>query len=148
MEAYAPLVRALKMKHPTITGLSRKYKCSPAQLLVRWSLQHGYVPLPKSSKRDRIVENADIGGFSIDDEDMHLMDGLDEYLVTGECLCSLWNDVHRWRRATSATQCDLSWWCVCVLTVDVRLGPYGLPLGCSEWARSEKWAWGWDCRLR
>lgn len=84
MEAYAPLVRALRMKHPTIVSLSNKYKCTPGQLLVRWSLQHGYVPLPKSVKRDRIVENADIEGFSIDDVDMKSMDGLDEYLVTGQ----------------------------------------------------------------
>lgn len=84
VEAYAPLVRALKMKHPTIVSLSRKYNCTASQLLVRWSLQHGYVPLPKSSKKERIVENANIGGFSIDDEDVKTMDGLDEYLVTGE----------------------------------------------------------------
>lgn len=84
VEAYAPLARALRMKHPTIVALSRKYKCTPAQLLVRWSLQHGYVPLPKSAKRDRIVENADIGGFAIDDGDMKTLDSLDEYLVTGE----------------------------------------------------------------
>jgi diketogulonate reductase-like aldo/keto reductase len=72
------------MKHPTIVSLAKKYQCTPGQLLVRWSLQHGYVPLPKSSNKDRIVENAGIGGFSIDDEDMETMDGLDEYLVTGE----------------------------------------------------------------
>ncbi|KAF2690818.1 Aldo/keto reductase [Lentithecium fluviatile CBS 122367] len=82
VEAYAPLVRALKMKHPTIVSLSKKYGCTPGQLLVRWSLQHGYVPLPKSVKRSRIVENADIGGFAIEDGDMATMDGLDEYLVT------------------------------------------------------------------
>ena len=45
--------------------------------------QHGFVPLPKSVKKERIRENADIGGFSIDDGDMTKMDGLDEYLVTG-----------------------------------------------------------------
>lgn len=84
VEAYAPLVRALKMKDPTIVSLSKKYSCTPAQLLVRWSVQHGYVTLPKSSKKERIVENADIGGFSIDKEDMETMDALDEYLVTGE----------------------------------------------------------------
>jgi diketogulonate reductase-like aldo/keto reductase len=84
VEAYAPLVRALKMEHPTIAGLSKKYGCTPGQLLVRWSLQKGYVPLPKSVKKDRIVENANVGGFSIDDEDVRTMDGLDEYLVTGE----------------------------------------------------------------
>ncbi|KAF2204759.1 Aldo/keto reductase [Delitschia confertaspora ATCC 74209] len=82
VEAYAPLVRALRMKHPTIASLSKKYECTPGQLLVRWSLQHGYVPLPKSVKKDRIIENANIEGFSIDTEDMKTLDGLDEYLVT------------------------------------------------------------------
>lgn len=84
VEAYAPLVRALKMKHPTIVALAKKYKCTSGQLLVRWSLQHGYVPLPKSVSKARIIENADIEGFDIDDEDVRTMDGLDEYLVTGE----------------------------------------------------------------
>ena len=84
VEAYAPLVRALKMKHPTIVSLSKKYSCTPGQLLVRWSLQHGFVPLPKSVKKARIVENGEIEGFSIEDGDMKTMDGLDEYLVTGE----------------------------------------------------------------
>ncbi|KAF2178095.1 Aldo/keto reductase [Zopfia rhizophila CBS 207.26] len=82
VEAYAPLVRALRMKHPSIVSLSQKYSCTAGQLLVRWSLQHGYVPLPKSVKKDRIVENANIGSFSIDDADMKTMDRLDEYLVT------------------------------------------------------------------
>lgn len=82
VEAYAPLVRARRMKHPTIVTLAEKYSCTPGQLLVRWSLQHGYVPLPKSTKRDRIIENGNIGGFSIDDTDMETLDNLDEYLVT------------------------------------------------------------------
>jgi hypothetical protein len=84
VEAYAPLVRALRMKHPKIVALSAKYACTPGQLLVRWSLQHGYVPLPKSVKKARIAENAEIGGFAIEDGDMAQMDALDEYLVTGE----------------------------------------------------------------
>lgn len=58
--------------------------CRQGQLLVRWSLQHGYVPLPKSVKKERIVENSQVGGFQIEDIDMKTMDGLDEYLVTGE----------------------------------------------------------------
>lgn len=84
VEAYAPLVRALRMKHPVIVSLSSKYGCTPGQLLVRWSLQHGYVPLPKSVRKERIVENAAVTGFEIDEGDMASMDGLDEYLVTGE----------------------------------------------------------------
>ena len=82
VEAYAPLARALRMKHPTIAELSERYECTPAQLMVRWSLQHGYVPLPKSVTKARIVANGDVGGFEIAEGDMRAMDGLDEYLVT------------------------------------------------------------------
>ncbi|KAH8693163.1 putative aldo-keto reductase [Talaromyces proteolyticus] len=82
VEAYAPLARAYRFRHPTIVALAEKYGCTPAQLMVRWSLQHGYVPLPKSSQADRIVSNAQVGGFEIGDEDMQVLDGLDEYLVT------------------------------------------------------------------
>ncbi|KAI0842931.1 aldo-keto reductase family 1 member E1 [Hypoxylon sp. FL0890] len=82
VEAYAPLARAMRMRHPTIVELSKKYSCTPAQLLVRWSLQHGLVPLPKSSQRERLLENVKVNGFEISDEDMKKMDGLDEKLVT------------------------------------------------------------------
>jgi len=82
VEAYAPLARALRMKHPVVVELSKKYSSTPGQLLVRWSLQHGYVPLPKSVRKERIIENSEIGGFSIDTADMKRLDGLDEYLVT------------------------------------------------------------------
>jgi diketogulonate reductase-like aldo/keto reductase len=82
VEAYAPLARALRMTHPTIVRLSTKYKVSPAQLLVRWSLQKGYVPLPKSVHKERIITNTQVDDFSIHDDDMKAMDALDEYLVT------------------------------------------------------------------
>jgi diketogulonate reductase-like aldo/keto reductase len=82
VEAYAPLARALRMTHPAIASLSKKYGCTPAQLMIRWSLQHGFVPLPKSVSEKRIQENAEVGGFEIEQEDMKTMDGLDEYLVT------------------------------------------------------------------
>lgn len=85
VEAYAPLARAYRKSHPTVVALSKKYGCTWAQLLVRWSLQHGYVPLPKSTSKERIISNADVGGFEIDEADMKTLDGLDEYLVTGKC---------------------------------------------------------------
>jgi diketogulonate reductase-like aldo/keto reductase len=72
------------MKHPVIAELGKKYSCTPAQLMVRWSLQHGYVPLPKSVKESRIVENAQVQNFEIDAADVRRMDELDEYLVTGQ----------------------------------------------------------------
>jgi len=108
VEAYAPLVRALKMKHATIVSLSKKYGCTSGQLLVRWSLQHGYVPLPKSVRKARIVENSNIGGFSIEDGDMATMDGLDEYLVTGESHLNFSLDAaHRRIRVQSTKQSDI-----------------------------------------
>ena len=82
VEAYAPLVRGMRMRDATVLSLSGKYGCSPAQLLVRWSLQHGMVPLPKSVRRDRMAENADVNGFAITAADMAQLDSLDEHLVT------------------------------------------------------------------
>lgn len=84
VEAYAPLARAYRFRHPTIVSLAEKYNYTPAQLMIRWSLQHGYVPLPKSVKKERIVANAQVEGLEIGPEDMRTMDALDEYLVTGK----------------------------------------------------------------
>ena len=82
VEAYAPLARALRMQHPIISSLAKKYSVAPAQLMIRWSLQHGFVPLPKSVSKARIEANGAVDSFEIDSEDMEAMDGLDEYLVT------------------------------------------------------------------
>lgn len=60
-------------------------------------MQHGYVPLPKSVKKERIVENSKIGGFEIEENDMKTMDGLDEYLVTGKWLLAAAVSVHPMR---------------------------------------------------
>lgn len=82
VEAYAPLARALRMKHPKIVELANKYACTPGQLMLRWSVQHGMVPLPKSVQRQRIFENGQLSSFEISTDDMKAMDALDEYLVT------------------------------------------------------------------
>jgi diketogulonate reductase-like aldo/keto reductase len=52
------------------------------QVLVRWSVQHGYVPLPKSVRAERIAQNVDIFGFELDDDEMRRLDTLDERLFT------------------------------------------------------------------
>lgn len=82
IEAYAPLARAMRMNHPKIVELSRAYDCTPAQLLVRWSLQHNFITLPKSAKKARLIENVDVNNFEISKEDMESMNELDEGLVT------------------------------------------------------------------
>jgi len=82
VEAYAPLARSLRANHPKIKELSKKYDCTWAQLMVKWGLQKGYVPLPKSVNEQRIKANADVDGFEISNEDVKTLDGLDEKLVT------------------------------------------------------------------
>ncbi|KAJ5103292.1 hypothetical protein N7532_003821 [Penicillium argentinense] len=70
IQAYAPLVQGTRMKDPVLQKLSQKHGKSPAQILVRWSLQKGYIPLPKSVTDSRILENAQIFDFTLSAEDM------------------------------------------------------------------------------
>ncbi|RAL00632.1 aldo/keto reductase family protein [Aspergillus ibericus CBS 121593] len=70
VEAYSPLVQAKRMKEPVLRALAEKYGKSEAQVLVRWSLQKGYVPLPKSVTEARIVENSQVFDFELSEEDM------------------------------------------------------------------------------
>ncbi|GKZ87029.1 hypothetical protein AnigIFM59636_000154 [Aspergillus niger] len=70
VEAYAPLVQAKRMQEPVLRKLAAKYGKSEAQVLVRWSLQKGYVPLPKSVTESRIVENSQVFDFELSAEDM------------------------------------------------------------------------------
>jgi diketogulonate reductase-like aldo/keto reductase len=78
MEAYAPLVKARRMDHPVVRRIATKHRRTPAQVLVRWGLQHGYVVIPKSVRRERIEENADVFGFALDAGDMAALGGLGE----------------------------------------------------------------------
>ncbi|MFW5702259.1 MAG: aldo/keto reductase [Bacteroidota bacterium] len=83
LEAYSPLVRAKKFGEPGLKQIAEKYGKTEAQILIRWSIQHGAVPLPKSTHKSRIEENADIFDFEIDMEDMIKLDDFDEgYRIT------------------------------------------------------------------
>jgi 2,5-diketo-D-gluconate reductase A len=62
---------------PAIVGIAASREVSPAQVVLRWHLQHGLVVIPKSSHGDRMRENLDILGFELDAEEMKLIDGLD-----------------------------------------------------------------------
>jgi diketogulonate reductase-like aldo/keto reductase len=78
VEAYAPLVKARRMDDPGLLRVARKHGRTAAQVLVRWGIEHGFVVIPKSVRRERIRENADVFGFSLDREDLAALDGLDE----------------------------------------------------------------------
>lgn len=78
VEAYAPLTRSSKFSHPVITELSAKHSRTPSQILLRWCIQHGVVPIPKSKTPSRIEENAAIFDFTLSSADMKKLDSLDE----------------------------------------------------------------------
>jgi diketogulonate reductase-like aldo/keto reductase len=80
LQAHTPLVQGKKMNHPIIVELAEKHNRTPAQVLLRWSLQHGCSIIPKSEKEDHIEENIDIFDFELAESDMSLLDGLNEDL--------------------------------------------------------------------
>lgn len=84
VQAYAPLARGMRFnaRGSKLGELAKKYGCSEAQVMVRWGLQRGFVVLPKSTKEGRMRENAAVGWFEISKEDMAVLDGLNEGLVT------------------------------------------------------------------
>src|SRR5690348_6769902 len=78
VEAYCPLVRNQKADNETLVGLAKKYNKTTAQVLIRWSLQKGWVTLPKSDTPERIKANAEVFDFELSDEDMEVLNDLDE----------------------------------------------------------------------
>ncbi len=82
LEAYSPLTRGKKLNDQRLKDIAAKYKKSPAQILLRWVLQHDMIVIPKSVNKGRIQENADIFDFKIDEGDMGKLDALNENLRT------------------------------------------------------------------
>ncbi len=76
VEAWSPLGRGKVLQNETLVALSRKYNKTTAQLCIRWCLEQGVLPLPKSVTPSRIKENMDVFDFSIEQEDMDLIDAL------------------------------------------------------------------------
>ncbi|WP_291862551.1 aldo/keto reductase [Marinilabilia sp.] len=76
-EAWSPLIQGKAFEIDLLKDLSKKYKKSIAQIVLRWDLQKGVVTIPKSVKKNRIEENASIFDFEISEEDMKRIDALD-----------------------------------------------------------------------
>lgn len=75
LEGYSAL-RGGTLEHPVIEEIAERLDRSPAQVIIRWHLQHGVVVIPKSRTRERIVANADVGGFELSPGDMSALDAL------------------------------------------------------------------------
>ena len=76
LEAYSPFGAGLIFGIPEMNALAEKYGKSISQICLRWCLQTGFVPLPKSANPMRIKQNAEIFDFELSDEDMNIISGL------------------------------------------------------------------------
>jgi 2,5-diketo-D-gluconate reductase A len=76
-EAWSPLGKGKLLDDPTLVALGAKHRRSPAQVVLRWHVQHGIVVIPKSVTPARIRENIDVFDFQLDPSDMSAIDALD-----------------------------------------------------------------------
>ena len=88
LEAYAPLTQGRKLRHSAVVRIAEQLARTPAQVLIRWSLQHDLVVIPKSTRAERIRENSAVFDFTIPPEAMAVLDGLDEGFRTS------WDPTH------------------------------------------------------
>jgi diketogulonate reductase-like aldo/keto reductase len=77
-EAYSPLAVGRLLDNPTVTSIAAEYSRTPAQVLIRWSLQLGNVVIPRSAKPERIASNIDVFDFELAAEHMDALNGLND----------------------------------------------------------------------
>lgn len=78
IQAYAPLARGAYLDNDILCVLGTKYAHTPAQIGLRWAIQKGISVIPKSTHPERIASNARIFDFTIEQEDMDLLDTLNQ----------------------------------------------------------------------
>ena len=90
LEAYSPLGTGRHLSDRKVAEIAERIGRTPAQVLLRWSLQRDAIVIPKSTHRDRIEENARVFDFTLSDEDMASLDALDTTGGTGEARERKW----------------------------------------------------------
>ena len=83
IEAWSPLGRGAVLSHPTIISIAEKYQKSPGQICIKWCLHHEVLPLPKSVTPDRIKQNIDVFNFTLEEDDMKIIDELPQLGYSG-----------------------------------------------------------------
>lgn len=89
-EAYSPLGTGRHLRSKRVTEIASRAGRTPAQVLLRWCLQHGVPVIPKSTHRERIAENAQVFDFTLSEEDMTALDALDKTGGTSHALEGKW----------------------------------------------------------
>ena len=76
--AYSALAQGKRMDDKVIRNLAEKYSKTPSQIILRWILQRGIVPITKSSKEERIMQTTEIFRWQLEESECKEIDGLDE----------------------------------------------------------------------
>jgi 2,5-diketo-D-gluconate reductase A len=90
LEAYSPLTHGRDLENEVVARVARQAGRTPAQVMLRWAVQREIPVIPKSSRRQRIVENSRIFDFSLDEGQMAALDRLDRTGGTGEAVQGKW----------------------------------------------------------
>ena len=90
LEAYSPLGTGRHLGDEVVRRIAERHGRTPAQVLIRWSLQRDLIVLPKSTRRERIEENSQVFDFTLSDEDMATLDALDTTGGTDLARESVW----------------------------------------------------------
>ena len=77
LEGYSPF-KTTKLRQPVLVDVARRLGVTPAQVIVRWHVEHGVVVIPKSATPERIESNFDVFGFALGDEDVARIDALSD----------------------------------------------------------------------
>ncbi|MDX3076875.1 aldo/keto reductase [Streptomyces sp. MI02-7b] len=77
-EAWSPLAQGALLADPAVTSIADRLGRTPAQVILRWHLQHGTIVIPKSVTPERIRQNLDVFGFDLTDSDIAAIDALDD----------------------------------------------------------------------
>ncbi|WP_336206745.1 aldo/keto reductase, partial [Leuconostoc suionicum] len=75
-EAYSPLGTGRLVDLPQVTTIAEKYHKSVPQVLIRWSLEKGFLPLPKSTHENYIKANLDVFDFALTNDEVSELDSL------------------------------------------------------------------------
>jgi 2,5-diketo-D-gluconate reductase A len=76
-EAWSPIAQGEVLGDPVITGIADRVGSSPAQVVLRWHIQHGSIVFPKTTSRARMAENFDLFDFALESRDVEALDALD-----------------------------------------------------------------------
>ena len=82
LESFSPLTQGKRLDDPKLVAVASRYSKTPAQIMIRWALQHEIAVIPKSVKKERIYENSDVFDFTLSPGDMNTLDSFHDDLRT------------------------------------------------------------------